>query len=112
MGREVDGRRKKGVYRFGDGTLPAVEPPAGERRPWPWWGDMRAMVPPIPPALRPPYKLGNYAILWEATWEKVPRPPGDPALLRHIGGDLYAVLAIWDLTDLERAVLAGRSTTT
>lgn len=25
------------------------------------------------------------------------------------GGDLYAVVAVWDLTELERAVLAGRS---
>jgi hypothetical protein len=34
-------------------------------------------------------------------------PPGDPALLRHIAGELYTVEATWDLTDLERAVLAG-----
>lgn len=33
--------------------------------------------------------------------------PVDPALLKHIGGDLYAVVATWDLTDLERAVLDG-----
>lgn len=32
----------------------------------------------------------------------------DPALLKHIGGDLYAVLATWDLTELERSVLGGR----
>lgn len=103
-------RAKKGIYRLPADTFPAVAlaevPPE-----WGWWGSrFRAMVPPIPPTLRPPFKLGNYEILWEATWEKVPRPPGDPALLRHIGGDLYAVLAIWDLTPLERAVLAGRST--
>jgi hypothetical protein len=35
-------------------------------------------------------------------------PPEDPALLKHIGGDLYAVLAVWNLTELERAVLSGR----
>lgn len=29
-------------------------------------------------------------------------------LLRHIAGDLYAVLAQWDLTELERAVMAER----
>jgi len=33
-------------------------------------------------------------------------PPRDPALIRHIRGDLWAVLAVWDLTELERAVLA------
>ncbi len=36
-----------------------------------------------------------------------PVPPVDPALLQHIAGDLYAVLATWDLTPLERAVIAG-----
>lgn len=35
-------------------------------------------------------------------------PPGDPALLKHMGGDLYAILAVWDLSPLERAVLAGK----
>lgn len=66
----------------------------------------RAMVPPVPPALRPADKIGNYHILWEAEWQK--SPPVDPALLKHIGGDLYAVVAIWDLTELERTVLMGR----
>lgn len=103
-------RLRKGVYRLPAATLPEVSF-AQVRPEWGGWrAQFRAMVPIIPPSLRPPWKLGNYEILWEATWEKVPRPPGDPALLRHIGGDLYAVLAIWDLTPLERAVLAGRST--
>lgn len=67
----------------------------------------RAMVPIVPPRFRPKHGLGNYHVLWEAEWEynQPPRPPGDPALLKHIGGDLYVVLAIWDLTPLERAVL-------
>jgi len=64
------------------------------------------MVPPVPPGLRPASAIGNYHVLWEAEWERV--APADPALLKHIGGDLYAVLAVWDLTELERAVLAGR----
>jgi hypothetical protein len=34
--------------------------------------------------------------------------PVDPALLRHIRGDLWAVLAVWNLTDLERYVLSQR----
>jgi hypothetical protein len=70
--------------------------------------DYRAMVPIIPPNLRPKFKLSNYHVLWEARWEKSPPPPGDPALLKRIGGDLYAVLAVWDLTPIERLVLAGR----
>jgi hypothetical protein len=64
------------------------------------------MVPPVPPGLQPKFGLGNYHILWEAEWEMV--APKDPALLKHIGGDLYAVLATWDLTEIERTVLAGR----
>jgi hypothetical protein len=66
----------------------------------------RAMVPSIPSALRPKANLSNYHILWEAVWE--PTPPVDPLLLKHLGGALYAVLAAWDLTKIEQAVLRGR----
>lgn len=69
-------------------------------------GEFKALVPPVPPQFRPATSLDNFHILWEAEWTKI--PPTDPALLRHIGGDLYAVLAIWDLTELERAVLTRR----
>lgn len=78
---------------------------APESRPWGVWH--RAIVPTIPPPFRPPHKLSGYHVLWEADWEF--RAPVDPALLKHLGGDLYAVLAVWDLTDLEQAVLAGRA---
>jgi hypothetical protein len=68
----------------------------------------QAIVPIVPPALRPA-ALSAYHILFEADWQPVPRPPGeDPALLKHIGGDLWALIATWDLTDLERLVLIGR----
>jgi hypothetical protein len=70
-------------------------------------GMHQAIVPIIPPALRPKVALSNFHILWEADWKLL--PPRDPALLRHLGGDLWAVVAIWDLTELERAVLAGRA---
>ena len=70
--------------------------------------DFEAIVPNIPPALRPPHDLKNYHLLWEPKWE-VRRnragAPGDPALLKHLGGPLYAVLATWDLTLVEQAVL-------
>lgn len=66
---------------------------------------LRAVVPMIPPNLRPAKALHRYVILWEADWEEV---PVDPMLLRHLHGSLYAVLGGWDLTPLERAVLAGR----
>jgi hypothetical protein len=61
-------------------------------------------VPLIPPALRPKFKLSSYHTLWEVEqWKR--EPPRDPMLLRHLGGALYVVLATWDLTDIERAVL-------
>jgi hypothetical protein len=65
----------------------------------------RAIVPTIPPPLRPPHKLSGYHILWEAEWDL--SAPVDPMLLKHLGGELYAVLAVWDLTELEQAVLGG-----
>lgn len=81
----------------------------------PWWRDRcyRTQVPLVPPPLRPAsaQTLRSYHILWEVEeWAKhtPPRPPGDPALLRHVTGSLYAVLAVWDLSDLERAVLGAR----
>jgi hypothetical protein len=64
-----------------------------------------AVVPTIPPPLRPPHNLSGYRVLWEADWTE--QVPVDPALLKHVGGDLYAVVAVWNLSELERAVLAG-----
>lgn len=80
-----------------------------ETRAQPWSPCIRAVVPPVPPALRPAHHLRNYHVLWEAEWA-IDRtvPPVDPALLKHLGGDLYAVLAVWDLSPVEQAVLAGR----
>lgn len=77
----------------------------GERRAMLGGVRARAMVPIIPPPLRPPHKLAGYHLLWEADWTA--QAPEDPALLKHLGGDLYALLAVWDLSPLERAVLAG-----
>lgn len=76
-----------------------------------WSRNKRAMVPPVPPAHRPKrWKLPQYLILWEVEkWEPAPRPPGDPALLRPLHLNLATVEHVWDLTDLERAVLAGRT---
>jgi hypothetical protein len=63
-------------------------------------------VPIVPPQYRPKFDLGNYHTLWEVeSWTQV--PPIDPMLLKHLGGALYVVLATWDLTDIERAVLSS-----
>jgi hypothetical protein len=63
------------------------------------------IVPLIPPEHRPNRnRLPRFHILWEVEkWD--PTPPRDPALLKWIGGDLWEVVATWDLTELERAVL-------
>jgi hypothetical protein len=65
---------------------------------------LRAVVPYIPPSIRPSGHLDKYHILWEAEWEQMPI---DPLLLRHLSGTVYAVLAGWNLTPLERMVMAG-----
>jgi hypothetical protein len=65
-----------------------------------------ATVPLIPIHLRPKRGLANYHILWEAEWEK--KYPVDPYLLRRFGGDAWLVVAAWDLTEVERAVMSAR----
>ncbi len=66
-----------------------------------------AIVPNIPADVYPERGHGtpkDWFILWEADWTAA---PADPMLLKPIGGNLYAVLAQWDLTELERAILGG-----
>lgn len=66
-----------------------------------------AQVPIIPLHLRPKRGLANYHILFEAEWQ--PLPARDPYLLRRIGkGDLWLVVAHWELTSVEMAALATR----
>ncbi len=67
---------------------------------------LRAVVPTIPLPIRPRGDLSRYHILWEVEWQ--PIPPKDPLLLKRLTGSLYVILAAWDLTELEQAVLAGR----
>jgi hypothetical protein len=86
--------RDRGKIEFG---LPV---PAEAR-----WKTGRAVVPPVPPRFRPE-NLGDYHTLWEAEW--LPAAPEDPLLLKQIGTTMFVVVAQWDLTELERAVLEGR----
>lgn len=66
-----------------------------------------SIVPPCPLQYRPRRGLANYHILFEAEWHR--RIPVDPLLLRRVGkADLWAVLAAWDVTEVERAVLQSR----
>lgn len=67
----------------------------------------KAIVPHVPPDIRPARGIQNYHILFEAVWE--PIPPVDPLLLRRIGkGDTWLVVGVWELTDVERAAMAAR----
>jgi hypothetical protein len=87
--------------RFPAGTLHASARPAATTN----GRDLSAIVPTIPPPVRPPRALHRYVILWEADWQVA---PVDPLLLRHLAGPLYVMLASWDLTELERSILAAR----
>ena len=90
--------------------LPAESLPSWNRRSkHTYWSQASTIVPIVPPRYRPRLRnLRHRHVLWEVEqWTRV--VPRDPALLRHIRGDLWAVLAVWDLTDLERAVLSQRA---
>ena len=67
-----------------------------------------AMIPMVPPDVLPPRgcNFSKHYILWEVeSWDYA--PPIDPMLLRPILGDLYAVIAEWNLTELERTIIKG-----
>lgn len=104
------------VFAFPEGTLPTITPDeAGitsgtfwNGNPRPTWNNRwTATLPFIPPQYRPPLQMENYHLLWEAEWRQSRGSQRrDPMLLRRVGGDLFAVVAAWDLTDVEKLVLA------
>lgn len=104
-------RYQKGRLRLDAGTFELPDGfEAGHDVQWTYSG-WSAMVPIVPPRHRPARGMGDLLVLWEVeqwAWATVPPPPGDPALLRHVAGDIYAVVATWDLTELEKLVLSGR----
>lgn len=72
-----------------------------------------ALIPMIPADVMPARcDTSKHWILWEVDqWSdesKMSRPSRDPFLLKHIGGPLYAIVAEWDLTDLEMMLVLGR----
>ena len=71
-----------------------------------------ALVPIVPPEIKKHHSLERCHVLFEVEeWASDiirAKPDIDPYLLRHLGGDLWIVLGEWELTDLERAVMAGR----
>lgn len=100
--RPINNTDKTNVFRFPAGTFPymplAGQNDCGSR-------DRTAIVPMIPPHLRPRKAIESYHILWEAEWSRV--VPVDPMLLRRLTGDMWLVVAAWDLTDVERAAMAN-----
>lgn len=101
-----------------DGTLAFVSATFGDELIDTAWRDrnnysrlpVKAMVPSIPAHLRPDANLREFHILFEAEWTAA--PPVDPILLRRCGPDnpMFSVVAQWDLSPVERAVLEGRIT--
>lgn len=88
-------------FSFPAGSIPPMKSPSG------WWRTYEAIVPLIPLHLRPRTGLAGYHILWEAEWNRT--VPVDPFLLKRLGkGDLWLVVAAWDLTEVERAALQSR----
>lgn len=73
--------------------------------------NIESLVPVIPAHLVPEGSLDNYYILFEVKdWsepKKASYAKGDPYLLKRINNNAFAVLAEWDVTDLEVAVLRG-----
>lgn len=76
--------------------------PLGAPHFWDMQND-EAQTPSIPPQHRPSGNLADYHILYEAEWRKV--PPVDPFLLKRIDGPFFLVLAAWNLSPLEQAIL-------
>lgn len=75
-------------------------------RPIEWRRRACSPVPHIPADIRPKDALRNYYTLFEVEkWEQYPL---DPILLKRIPKTtLFVVVAEWDLTPLEAAILAG-----
>lgn len=105
---------KRDQFAFHSGELPRVPDRDLWDRARPLYHDIvKATVPIIPPEHRPAVgSLSEYSILWEVEkWEALPRPqrpPGDPMLLKPLAQTgLYAVMAHWDLTEIEKMVLGA-----
>lgn len=73
--------------------------------------NIESLVPVVPAHILPEGSLENYYILFEVKEWSEPRKAsyskGDPYLLKRINNNAFAVLAEWDVTDLEVAVLRG-----
>lgn len=67
---------------------------------------LSTFVPYVPANIRPKFHLRNYHILFEVEKWTVEMPV-DPFLLKHVMGETYAVVAEWELTELEASLLGS-----
>ena len=69
--------------------------------------NIQTKTPICPPHLLPEGKLDNYYILFEVDkWNEMPVAK-DPFLLKRINSNAFIVLAEWELTEVEQAVIRG-----
>lgn len=73
---------------------------------------LQVKVPKVPAHILPNGSLENYYILFEVeegTWSEKPVPPiaADPYLLKRINANTFVVLAEWDVTPVEQAIMRG-----
>jgi len=72
----------------------------------------KTLAPIVPPRVHVEIAVRlipeNYHILYEVETWSVSTPPRDPILGKMLTKNLFGVLATWDLTELERKVIAGR----
>lgn len=70
--------------------------------------EISTKVPIVPAHLLPDGELENYFVLWEVSeWNPMPVYK-DPFLLKRINANAFVVLAEWDLTPVEQAIIRGR----
>jgi hypothetical protein len=82
---------------------------------WGWFTPTREVIktaiPLVPAILMPKGELDNYYILFEVNqWQEVinRRNVGkDPLLLKRLSENMFVILATWDVSPLEQAVLEG-----
>jgi len=58
-------------------------------------------VPLVPPELRQPSPKGIYVLFEVPKWNIKVLNPIDPYLLKHVAGNVFAIIGSWDLTQKE-----------
>lgn len=112
-GRNAEAQRQLRQYDLPEGTLTTWDNIPREERPHSYqphdYYEMhRAPAPVIPPQHRPPDSLSKFLLMWHVEeWKRV--APVDPMLLlpmETVPG-MAVVVAHWDLTPVERAVMGA-----